>query len=242
MEQARGEMQRQINQQIAELERQRDESNDTAEQERLDRRIEELRNQPDPTEMMETMMSPEVMRFSVIGGVTGLVTNLVLAVGGIGLLLMAGWGRVVSLVAAVLKIVNIVVISLINLLVFMPRQYEAVEKMMESMPTGPGGPPATIMMTFVEAWGTVWAIISIILVCIYPIVLLVLLNLKDVRRLLGGQWPEAEVPAGSGITSAFPLSGAVSGRRWSATLNAPDATLRLRTLDGQILIGRLHEA
>ena len=32
MEQARGEMQRQINQQIAELERQRDESNDTAEQ------------------------------------------------------------------------------------------------------------------------------------------------------------------------------------------------------------------
>ena len=48
MEQAQSEMQKQIDRQIADLERQRDASSDTAEQERLDRRIEDLRNRPDP--------------------------------------------------------------------------------------------------------------------------------------------------------------------------------------------------
>jgi len=52
---------------------------------------------------------------------------------------------------------------------------------------------------------------------------------------------EAEVSIGGSITSALPLSGDTEGKEWSATLNAPDATLRLKTLDGQILIGRLHE-
>jgi len=52
---------------------------------------------------------------------------------------------------------------------------------------------------------------------------------------------EAGVSSGGLITSSLPLSGDTTGREWSATLNGPDATLRLRTLDGQILIGRLHE-
>lgn len=52
---------------------------------------------------------------------------------------------------------------------------------------------------------------------------------------------EAEVSIGGSITSALSLSGDTDGKQWSATLNAPDATLRLNTLDGQILISRLHE-
>lgn len=52
---------------------------------------------------------------------------------------------------------------------------------------------------------------------------------------------EAVVSSGGLITSSLPLFGDRTGREWSATLNGPDAALRLRTLDGQILIGRLHE-
>jgi len=52
---------------------------------------------------------------------------------------------------------------------------------------------------------------------------------------------EAGVSSDGLITSSLPLSGDTTGRDWSATLNGPDATLRLETLGGQILIGRLHE-
>ena len=52
---------------------------------------------------------------------------------------------------------------------------------------------------------------------------------------------EAEVPIGGSITSALPLIGDTDGKQWSGVLNAPDATLRLKTLDGRILIGQLHE-
>ena len=52
---------------------------------------------------------------------------------------------------------------------------------------------------------------------------------------------DAEVSLGGLITSSLPLSGDTLGSTWSALLNAPDATLRLEALDGQILIGRLHE-
>jgi len=196
MEQAQSRMRAEIEREIAELEKQRDESDDTAEQERLSRRIEELRERPDPGEMMAAMVSPEQMRFGVISVLTGLATNLVLLVGGVGLLLMAGWGRWVSLLAAVLKMVNIIAVSLINLVFYMPRQFEAMQKMMDSMPKGAGGPPAGLMTTFITGWGTAWVIISMILVCLYPVALLILLNLKDVRRLLSGRWPWAEAVEG----------------------------------------------
>lgn len=52
---------------------------------------------------------------------------------------------------------------------------------------------------------------------------------------------EAEVSIGGSIASALPLAGDTEGKEWSAILNAPDAILHLKTLDGQILIGRLHE-
>jgi len=52
---------------------------------------------------------------------------------------------------------------------------------------------------------------------------------------------EAEAPTGGSITSALPLLGDTGGRAWSATLNFPHALLRVRTDDGQILLGRLHE-
>ena len=54
-------------------------------------------------------------------------------------------------------------------------------------------------------------------------------------------WIEAEVSTGGSITSSLPLFGDTEGKQWSATLNAPDVTLRLETEDGQILVGRLHE-
>ena len=52
---------------------------------------------------------------------------------------------------------------------------------------------------------------------------------------------DARVPRGGIVTSSLPLSGDTEGTEWSAVLNAPDATLRLETRDGQVLIGRLHE-
>ncbi len=52
---------------------------------------------------------------------------------------------------------------------------------------------------------------------------------------------EARLSRGGIITSSLPLSGDTEGTEWSAVLNAPDATLRLETRDGRILIGRLHE-
>ena len=52
---------------------------------------------------------------------------------------------------------------------------------------------------------------------------------------------DARVPGGGIVTSSLPLSGDTEGTEWSAVLNAPDATLRLETRDGRVLIGRLHE-
>ena len=40
-----------------------------------------------------------------------------------------------------------------------------------------------------EMMGVAQAVITILFVSIYPVVLLVLLNLKDVRLLLSGNWP-----------------------------------------------------
>ena len=190
MEQVQREIRVEQEAHCVELERQLEQTDDLAEQERIQREIEQAKRVPDMSQAMNQFMSPAMMTFSMIGAASGLVTNLILLIGGAGLLLLTPWGRKISLLAAILKIVNIIVFSLIQAFVIMPKMSEAMGEMMKTMPTGTGGPMPGFFPKMMEMMGVAQAVITILFVSIYPVVLLVLLNLKDVRLLLSGNWPQ----------------------------------------------------
>ena len=166
-----------------------DKTDDQQERERLEREIESIENAPDPTASMSMMLSPGMRIFQIVAVVLGGIGNILLAIGGIGLLMLLGWGRSVSLAAAVFKIVAFTGTTLYNALVIMP---ETMKIAMESMQSAGGGPPASVASGVMGAvmFGT--AIGSILVVSAFPIALLVLLNRKDVKMLLAGQWPEEQ--------------------------------------------------
>jgi ABC-type multidrug transport system fused ATPase/permease subunit len=202
--QAQQQQRQRIEQLIAELEQQRETAPDEQQKAQLDTQIEQQREQLESLEkqnqaqvrMLKATMSRPVMIAAVVGAATGLITNILLIIAGIGLLMLRAWGRMVAVIAAILKIINIILVNIVNVVFIAPITQKAMQEMMESMPASMpgGGPPGGfpgMMGNFFEIITIVSAIGSIIVVSAFPVVLLIVLRMQDVKRLLSGQWPES---------------------------------------------------
>ncbi len=183
---------------IAQLEKKLEQAQDEQEREQIQDELDRLKDAPDAMKVYFDMMNgPRIKIVSGTSAALGLLGNLLLMAGGIGLLLVAPWGRMLSLVAAVVKIATTIISQLLYAFFILPMINDSMRVMMDEMAgsMGPGGPPPQMFGDLVQAFGAVQAVATLILVSIFPVVLLVLLNRKDVKRLLRGEWPEEEASA-----------------------------------------------
>jgi hypothetical protein len=210
--QAAGEKDRaEIQEQIGDLEQEREQTSDPGRLREIDSEIQGLRLAEQMINIY-SMMSGEDMKgflaFSISDTIINLLLNLAFLAGGVGLLVLAPWGRRVSLIVAILKILATIIYSLLFVFVFWPVMTEVMTSTMESImvvPPGGSGPPPEFLEVMMEIGGILVALITILAGCLYPVALLVLLNLREVKECLSRSGvPESIGMDEDGAPSQFP--------------------------------------
>jgi len=120
-----------------------------------------------PVQSIEMMNSGPMRAYTLINGFVLLVLGGMLLVGGIGLLKLRPWARILSLGTAAAEIVWVLISFVINIFFI----YPMMSQMMADQ-----GPEASQMVISVIS-GSFGALISLV----YPIVLLICLNLASIK-------------------------------------------------------------
>ncbi len=117
---------------------------------------------------LELMRSGPMQAYSIISGLVLLMLGVLLLIGGIGLLKLKPWGRSLSLGVAVGDIVWVLLNFAINIFFVIPR---TAQMMADEIPQGPQ-----------MVGNVVIAIFSTFFFLVYPVVLLVFLNLESIKK------------------------------------------------------------
>lgn len=119
----------------------------------------------------------------------GLITNILLIIAGVGLLKVAGWGRKLALGIAGVKLFANVLLTIVDVAVIVPIQTEPVKLVLEQAEQinankGKGAPPLPISSfgDMINAAAMGFTIFLGIFSCIFPALLLILLNLRGTRK------------------------------------------------------------
>ena len=160
------------------------------------RELDNFKAQPRPVipntmnSTMATFKDPVIAAERWVSLGTSLVLNGLMLAGGIGLLVLAEWGRKLTIWVAVLKIARLALLVLATVVVIMPRttqvqmeQFREIEKQQKAANGGRPvpGPDMAQMGKFAIA-SSYASVLSYYLVApIFPIILLVALNRRRVR-------------------------------------------------------------
>lgn len=154
----------------------------------------------DVTAFTKVGTDPKIFAFTIVDLVGALVLNVLLIASGIGLLLLAPWGRKLALFVAGAKLLRLCVQTAWNLVVIVPivaAQMQAMqEQMFVDMPGGPpGGPPPEAMFSVIFAFQRAMIyggpIIMLIIGAIYPLILIWLLTRPNARAVFTPQYQGA---------------------------------------------------
>lgn len=182
MEQVQEKREREHQEKIAALEEALEQEDDPQERERLEQEIAGLKRMQSTLDQFSWMHSPVIKLYSSISTLVGLSSSLMMLIGGVGLILLSGWGRWLSLIAAILKVLDGVGGMIFQIVYLIPKIQAQMEQSMEVMPA----PSGTMQSdAFGDIFGSVMIVFLIgftLLVILYPVILLILLNLKDVRQ------------------------------------------------------------
>lgn len=177
-------------QQLARLQQELDATKDAAVRQRIEARMAEIREASPPEvdfAAMYGIKDPAVVVFWSVELLSGIIFNLLLIVGGIGLLSLADWGRKLSIYVAVLKLVRLVGLYGYALLAVVPvmarDMAQAFHDMAGSVPENRGQevPPVAEMA---QGFGIAWALglgVFAVLAVIYPLLMLFLLARPSVK-------------------------------------------------------------
>lgn len=191
IEQAQAESARAREDEIRRLEDEKRHTNDPQRRDEIDRSIERLKAQPEDVPDMMGMYDPltegSAPAFFIAYGVSGTIFNILLFISGIGLLGVARWSRRLAMVAAVLIMVQMAAYSAYNAFVLGPAMGHSFQNMMDQMNQSapPGGPPMPDMSAFMALSSGFGSVIALILGCVWPVIILILLNTRDVKRAFG---------------------------------------------------------
>lgn len=117
---------------------------------------------------LEAMRSGPMQAYSIISGLVLLMLGVLLLVGGIGLLKLKPWGRMLSLGVAIGEIVWVLMSFAINVFFVYP---QTAQMMAEELPEGPQ-----------MIGNVVLGIFSSFFFLVYPVVLLICLNLESIKK------------------------------------------------------------
>jgi hypothetical protein len=125
----------------------------------------------------------------LVDSTLSLITNVLLIVAGTGLLKMRPGARTLGMATAIAKLVINAAVGVYSLLVTLPMQEESMRPMMDRLEKIQQNQPVPSMQ-FQQTMGRVGAVIGIATSCLFPIVLLVMLNLSGVRKALIASSPQ----------------------------------------------------
>ncbi|WP_435006834.1 hypothetical protein P12x_004302 [Tundrisphaera lichenicola] len=150
---------------------------------------------------MEVLQEPVVKAYSYTQLVSGMILSLILMISGIGLIRLKPGGRTLALSWAVLQIIQIVLLSAVSFFYVQPITVASTEKMfakMEADASGPNAAPgAAENLKLVKAMQgsgatNVFLILFVVSGCIYPTIVLILLNNPGARAALLGPKPDEQ--------------------------------------------------
>ncbi len=158
------------------------------EQQQIDAQIATLKatKMPDMSKFVEPFTTPQAKAFFYGFGAAGLVINLLFFISGVGLFWMASWARKLAIGASIARIVEVLVSTTFNIVVITPAMAQASQAMMtemqKMMPPGQPMPPMPNMAAFIQFQSIAWSLFSALLYCAWPIAVLIVLFLPDVRE------------------------------------------------------------
>jgi hypothetical protein len=124
----------------------------------------------------EMMRSGPMQAYTMISGFVLLLLGILLLIAGIGLLRLRPWGRTLSLGVAVGELVWVVMGFAINVFFIYPR---TAQMMAEELPEGPQ-----------MIGNVVVGVFSAFFFSVYPIVLLVILNMESIKKQFEPSWEQ----------------------------------------------------
>ena len=135
------------------------------------------------------MTDPTIRALNYAGALTGLALHVVLLISGIGLIRLTSWGRSLGIWWAGFQIVQVLALLVATIVYAFPIQQATTEKMLvsiqeQNVARGVGGPADAGAIKFARAMISIQAPITIIqslVGCVYPVVLLCLLNTSGAR-------------------------------------------------------------
>ncbi len=144
----------------------------TTEEEKADIRseIEELQSESNDeiANPFAAMTDPKVSFYGMVDGSTGLFFNLLMFISGIGLLVRKEWARKLAIWTAGLKIIRLIGLETVNMLFIIPIKTKHTQAMYEQMDLGGQGVATTEMAGMQGVMFTAWAVVVLVVGCIYP--------------------------------------------------------------------------
>lgn len=129
----------------------------------------------------------------IVDAALSFIANVLLIVTGAGVLKMRPGARLLGTGTAAAKIVINAAAGLYSLLVIVPLQEESMRPMMEQLQKiqqNQPGPNLGPSMDLQQTMGRIGAAVGIVTSCIFPVILLVMLNLPAVRKGLTASSPQ----------------------------------------------------
>jgi hypothetical protein len=127
--------------------------------------------------------SPRSRLYGIITGIIGLILNLIMLLGGIGLTGLKPWGYRATWWVCWAKLAMIAVFGIVTMTWILPLQLRDMRKQLDTtFMTAPGGaPPPTASPAAMAAMSTSAVVLFALLAMIYPILLLVQLRKPRVK-------------------------------------------------------------
>lgn len=148
---------------------------------------------PSMTIGMKSMSDPRVVAYGVTEVATGLILNVLMLVGGVGLLGLREWGRKMAVAVAALKLVRLALLVAVCLALIVPIQVAAISKelgqQMEQLNAAQAKAGAAgffLSPQWISAQSTGGVVLNAIAASVYPILVLVMLNKARVKAACDG--------------------------------------------------------
>ena len=125
-----------------------------------------------------------------------LLTSVLLILGGVGMLKMRPWGRKASLIYAVYTLAATVANTAYTVVLVNPPMQKYTEKMLADVAKQGAPNPLANNFMMSGAASTIGAIVSMLFYCAYPVVLLVVLNQRQVKAAFAGLWSRQSLQDG----------------------------------------------
>ena len=137
------------------------------------------------SKMYSAYTEPRTAAWFIADGVTGLLGNILLLISGIGLLTRKSWGRKIALGVSCYKLLMGVGSSIWYGFVVMPSMFENMANLSGGLS---GAPPPNLGLS-IQLIGAITSMLMFLYCSIYPVAVLVILNLESIRKVYAPQLP-----------------------------------------------------